>query len=308
MRVRLDSSQILTKYFLYYFQSPQFNGRVLSKSFGAAIKNMFATKELKKFRMILPSISVQKEIVSKLDQQMAQIEIMKKEAEKEEEAVDQYYESLLKNLFNDINLKRSKIKDLCVINPRKPELKCNDEAETSFIPMEAVNQDKGIIEKLQIKPFGRIKKGYTYFEEGDVLFAKITPCMQNKKSAIARNLINRFGFGTTEWHVLRANSKILPELLLHIIRQSDFIEKAKANFTGSVGQQRVPKEFIEEYEAFYPEKKEDQLKMLNNIEKVSVQIDEIKSKMDGKLLAISQLPSAILNEVFGKYSIGENGN
>ena len=148
-----------------------------------------------------------------------------------------------------------------------------------------------------------MKKGYTYFEENDVLFAKITPCMQNKKSAMAKNLINGFGFGTTEFHVLRANSKILPELLLYYVREGSFIEEAKSHFTGAVGQQRVPKEFIEEYEIYYPKSKEEQIRLLKTIENSNDEVHKINEMLDNKLSAISLLPSSLLNEVFGKYDI-----
>ena len=78
-----------------------------------------------------------------------------------------------------------------------------------------------------------MRKGYTYFRNGDVLFAKITPCMENGKGAIAKNLKNGIGFGTTEFHVIRAKAGVLPKWIHYIVGQPSFREIAKTRMTGS---------------------------------------------------------------------------
>ncbi len=136
--------------------------------------------------------------------------------------------------------------DVCAINPTRPRnLPYLDETIASFVPMAAVDGREGSVADLQSRPFGEIKRGYTYFEENDVLFAKITPCMENGKSAIARGLINGFGFGSTEFHVLRPNKSFLPEWIYYFIRRGTFRQEAKTKFRGAVGQQRVPQDFLE---------------------------------------------------------------
>ena len=294
---------------LFYNIFSDFGQQQITKSFHGGTIGGITKSLLDDFFVVYPEDKkFQQQIVSKLDAQMAQIEIMKEKAEKEKEASEIFSESILKSVFNNPTYKKEKIKNICEVNPRKSKLKYSDDTETSFIPMESVNQYKSIIDMPQVKPFGKIKKGYTYFEENDVLFAKITPCMQNKKSAIAKNLINGFGFGTTEFHVLRANSNILPELLLYYVREGSFIEEAKSHFTGAVGQQRVPKEFIEEYEILYPASKKEQLELLKKIEKSNKEIHQINEMIDNKLSAVSQLPSSILNEIFGKYGLPPGAN
>ncbi|HWS23529.1 MAG TPA: restriction endonuclease subunit S, partial [Anaerolineales bacterium] len=137
---------------------------------------------------------------------------------------------------------------ICTINPTRPRnLSQSDVTMTSFIPMAAVDDREGRIMDLQARPFGEIKRGYTYFEENDVLFAKITPCMENGKAAIARGLINGFGFGSTEFHVLRPTDSILPEWIYYFIRRETFRQEAKTKFRGAVGQQRVPADFLENH-------------------------------------------------------------
>lgn len=131
------------------------------------------------------------------------------------------------------------------MNPRRPALSRAEDAPTSFVPMEAVDEVAGAI-RPRLRPFWEVKKGYTYFEAGDVLFAKITPCMENGKQAIAEKLIGGFGFGTTEFHVVRPRENIIATWLHRFLRQRRIRAAAVNAFTGAVGQQRVPPEFLSE--------------------------------------------------------------
>ena len=137
--------------------------------------------------------------------------------------------------------------DISEVNPRRPIIKRSDEIPTSFVPMAAVDEVEGRFAQVETKPFGEIKREYTYFEENDVVFAKITPCMENGKAAVARGLLDGFGFGTTEFHVLRPKPGVLPAWIHHFVRQADFRREAKEHFRGAVGQQRVPQDFLEGY-------------------------------------------------------------
>ena len=115
----------------------------------------------------------------------------------------------------------------------------------SFVPMAAVDERTGAIAVWEERPLAEVSKGFTSFEDGDVLFAKITPCMENGKAALARGLTNGIGRGSTEFHVLRPGARVLGEYIYHFVRQSRFRDEAKRNFTGTAGQQRVPKPFME---------------------------------------------------------------
>ena len=137
------------------------------------------------------------------------------------------------------------IGDICEVNPRLPRGHgITDEQIVSFVPMAAVNEISGTIQDRKCRPFSEVKKGYTHFKNGDVLFAKITPCMENGKAAIASDLAGNLGFGSTEFHVLRAKGEVLPEWLFDFVRQPAFRSEAKRNFTGTAGQQRVPTTFL----------------------------------------------------------------
>lgn len=138
--------------------------------------------------------------------------------------------------------------EVCEINPSRPKnFRRSPDAPTTFVPMSAVDEKTGKIVSPQVVPYSKVAKGYTYFEENDVLFAKITPCMQNGKHVIAKNLIDKIGFGTTEFHVLRPKDEILSEWIWYFVRQPYFLKEATAYFTGAVGQQRIPEYFLSEY-------------------------------------------------------------
>jgi len=135
--------------------------------------------------------------------------------------------------------------EVCEINPRLPrDHGLAEDTPVSFVPMAAVDEVSGNIRDEQQRVFREVRKGYTSFREDDVLFAKITPCMENGKSAIARNLLNGIGFGSTEFHVLRPKAGVLPELIYYFVRRESFRWEAKRNFTGTAGQQRVPATFL----------------------------------------------------------------
>lgn len=138
------------------------------------------------------------------------------------------------------------------INPRRVPTVLNDMDEVSFVPMSAVSEVTGTIEAAVARPFGEVKKGYTCFSDGDILFAKVSPCMQNGKHAIARDLVNGVGFGSTEFHVIRPGPRVLAEWIHYFLRRQDTLQAAMTTFNGAVGLQRVPPDFLESLELPVP--------------------------------------------------------
>jgi type I restriction enzyme S subunit len=141
--------------------------------------------------------------------------------------------------------------DVCEVNPSTRFHFADDEL-CSFVPMEAVSDESAQIANSALRPFREVAKGYTIFTNGDVIVAKITPCMENGKCAIARNLRNSIGFGSTEFHVLRATPQILPEWLFYFWRFPQTRKRAEKNMTGTAGQKRVPSSFLERLEIPVP--------------------------------------------------------
>ena len=142
-------------------------------------------------------------------------------------------------------MKHARLADVCKINPSFDK-SINDDAACSFVPMSYVDDKLGKIVEADIRLVKEVKKGYTAFRENDVLFAKITPCMENGKCAIARNLENGIGFGSTEFHVLRAQEKIYPDYVYYFLRQEHIRKQATHWFRGTAGQQRVPTDFLQD--------------------------------------------------------------
>src|ERR1035437_10237274 len=135
------------------------------------------------------------------------------------------------------------LEDIAEINPRHSK-DIDDAMAVTFIPMAAISEDSPEFSFREERPFGDVRKGFTHFAEGDVLFAKITPCMENGKGAVARNLRNGLGCGTTEVHVIRPLEGIDPRYIYRFLSQWNVRRLAKENFTGTAGQLRVPTEFI----------------------------------------------------------------
>jgi len=142
-------------------------------------------------------------------------------------------------------MKQVLLSDVCEINPRM-DSGISDDAECSFVPMEYVDDVSGTIANTSTRRVGDVKKGYTFFKNDDVIFAKITPCMENGKCAIGKNLKNGIAFGSTEYHVVRAREEIIPEWIYHFLRQERIRQQATGWFRGTAGQQRVPATFLEE--------------------------------------------------------------
>ena len=187
--------------------------------------------------------------------------------------------------------------EVCGINPKRPRLSRDDDTPTSFVPMAAVDEGRGIIAESQTKPYHEVKRGYTYFEEGDVLFAKITPSMQNGKSAIARGLIDGLGFGSTEFHVLRPSSRVIPEWVHLFVRQQSFRGEAVQHFRGAVGQQRVPAEFLESYPLPLPPL-DEQRRIVARIEELFNRIEEARRLRAAVDQDAEELMTSELAEVF----------
>jgi type I restriction enzyme, S subunit len=143
--------------------------------------------------------------------------------------------------------------DICQINPAKPKSsELAPDLPVTFVPMQAVDADEGAITRPLVRTFDEVRKGFTSFRENDVIMAKITPCMENGKAAIARGLQNGLGFGSTEFHVLRSEGAVLPDYVFHFIRQESFRKLAEQEMSGSVGQKRVPAEFPHSLKSPFP--------------------------------------------------------
>jgi type I restriction enzyme, S subunit len=139
--------------------------------------------------------------------------------------------------------------DVCQIKPPKAEARqrISGNELVSFAPMEDLGIDQKILVPTQTKPLEAVAGSYTYFADGDVLLAKITPCFENGKIGIADKLTNGIGFGSSEYIVFRPSPLIDKEWLYYFLSRQSFREEGAARMSGAVGHKRVSKEFIESY-------------------------------------------------------------
>lgn len=218
----------------------------------------------------LPPIDIQQKIVSEIEVLEAKEKNAKEEVEKLKNSID--------NLFT--TTKKSSLKSLLTeINPSKSEaVKYDEDTNVSFLSMADVSNEGQII-NLQTKKLKEVKSGFTFFQENDVLVAKITPCTENGKGALVSKLENNIGFGSTEFFVLRADKKkLLPKILFHFTQSKDFRINAEKEMTGTSGHRRVPKSFIENYKIPLPPLSEQQ-KIVSEIEKIEAKIKILETEI-----------------------------
>lgn len=189
--------------------------------------------------------------------------------------------------------------------------------EVSFIPMDAIDSSNGVVSYQGIKKVEETK-GFTRFKEGDILWAKITPCMQNAKSAIAKKLINGYGCGSTEFFVIRSKDKsvVLQEYLLFLLRDERILKTAMNYFGGSAGQQRVSPLFLKTFNVPLPEIEEQKryCELLKNAQilkrQKEQQAEDILNSIDDYLLGeldikLSETKSQTLQERIFTVNISE---
>jgi type I restriction enzyme M protein len=146
-----------------------------------------------------------------------------------------------------------RIGDVCAVNPSKNKvMSLKDDTRVSFVPMADLNEHRISFQASDEKTLSEVGAGYTYFENGDVLLAKVTPCFENGKAGIARELVNGIGFGSSEFYVLRPSAQVLPEWAYFCVMHPLFREAAVAQMTGTGGLQRVPRDYVENFQIPLP--------------------------------------------------------
>lgn len=174
--------------------------------------------------------------------------------------------------------KEVRLGDIVSLNPRHPA-SLDDSLSVTFTPMPALSENSHRFKRSEERPLRQVKKGYTHFADGDVLLAKITPCMENGKAAVATGLANGIGCGTTELHVLRPKEGVNSWYLYHYLHQKSFRREATANFTGTAGQLRVPVAFMAGAEIPLPPTAE-QARIVAKLEKLLEKVDDCRERLE----------------------------
>ncbi|MCZ4034509.1 restriction endonuclease subunit S, partial [Lactobacillus gasseri] len=248
--IKPKNDSILAEYIFYFMKFVKLENYSESTTVPSVRKS-----ELEKIKIRVPSIQNQQKIISILEN----IDKTKKSKTESLKKLNELIKARFVEMFGDPEIKNKdkslkKLCDICLVNPdkRKDPRLTNNDLEVSFVPMSAVSEN-GDIDTTNIKLYSEVRKGFTYFSSNDVLFAKITPCMENGKGAIAQNLKNDIGFGSTEFHVLRPLENLSNPYWLYVLTTFDSFRKvAEINMTGSAGQKRVPVKFLENYKVNIP--------------------------------------------------------
>ena len=182
--------------------------------------------------------------------------------------------------------------DVAEVNPRRSRLSMSDDIPVTFLPMAAISEGlQGILVR-ELRPYSEVSTGYTYFEEDDFLFAKITPCLQNGKHALATGLKEGFGFGTTEFHVVRASSGLTAPFMSRVLTQAHVIDRCAQSFTGTAGQQRVQPETLKALPVLLPPIPEQRA-----IAAVLDAIDDAIGGAEAVIAATGQLRDSLLHQL-----------
>lgn len=300
----------ISKKYLYYFLL-QVIDELYSKTHGSGMVHI-TLKPFKSTPIPVPSLDVQKRIVESIESLFAKLDEGKENLQNVLDGFETRKAAILHKAFtgeltanwrkqHGVSMdswEEKRLGKVCKINPSKINTKnLSDDLEVSFFPMASLSEITGEIVGPEIRTLGKVKNGFTNFSEGDVVFAKITPCMENGKSAIIGKLINDIGYGTTEFYVLRCGEELSNKYLHHIVRSKKFRDEAKQNMTGAVGQQRVPKKYMEDYTLNLPTFSE-QTEIVRIIDDLLAKEQQAKELAENALAKIDLIKKAILARAF----------
>lgn len=245
-----------TEYFEHLLKSTSFRDQMMRRSSGSTVKGI-RSKELVEIEIEFPDIQEQKRIADEINTTKKIIETRQQQVEQ----FDLLVQSRFVEMFGD-PMDESKTNatftEVVEFNPKKSEVSDMQDTEVSFVPMDHVGVD-GSFKEQRTGLISEFYKGYTYFREGDVLIAKITPCFENGKSAIAHDCCNGIGFGTTEFHVARPiEGRSTAEWVKYLLKNDNLHEYASSKMTGSAGQKRIQTPFFENLKVYLPALEEQQ--------------------------------------------------
>ncbi|MBU2812639.1 restriction endonuclease subunit S [Acidithiobacillus thiooxidans] len=197
------------------------------------------------------------------------------------------------------------LKEVCLIKPPKSEARKGQNADflVSFAPMETLGIDQKYLITNQTRTMSDVIGSYTYFTNGDVLLAKITPCFENGKLGIASDLINNIGFGSSEYIVFRANEQLDAEWLYYYLSRQSFRNEGASRMAGAVGHKRITKDFIEDYPIPIPPLPE-QRRIVAILDEAFEGIATAKANAEKNLQNAREVFESHLNAVFSQRGEG----
>ena len=295
--------------------------------------NAITGNQLKTFEVPLPPLPEQHRIVAKIEKLFTKLDTGINELRKAQSQLKRYRQSVLKAAFEgklteawraehqeEIEPAASIVSDLpngwewtaleevSKLNPRIDKQSIDDDLEVTFLPMKNVEELSGKIDLSEIKRFSELKrKSYTPFRNGDILFAKVTPCMENGKIAIAYDLKNGIGFGSTEFHVIRLSEEHSKQFFFFYFLQQKFRQEAKRAMTSGVGLLRVPTDYMRRVPIPLPPLSEQQA-IVSEVESRLSIADKVEKTITAELKRAEQLRQSILKKAFSGKLVPQDPN
>ena len=196
------------------------------------------------------------------------------------------------DIGDSLSWRAGTLSDIVEVNPKTDTDHLDDDDPVTFLPMECISEDGRILDR-RTRPYAEVKTGYTTFRPGDVLFPKITPCMENGKGAIASDLVNNVGFGSTEYFVLRPKPGVSSEFVFQVTRLPSFREIAVRYMSGSAGQQRVQKDIFFTHPIALPPMREQR-----HISAILATFDETIAVLNAVIAAIEEVEAGVAESLF----------
>lgn len=230
-----DMSAILPDYLALVLTEKK--DEMVSLASGATFKEI-SKENFCSIQIPLPPINTQRRIVEEVKGYLQIVDSAKK--------IVQSYRTIIPS---NLSAKYMTLEEIAIFKPSKDDVRNLPEfTKVSFVPMADLNMNSEIFVAKEERQISEVMTGFTYFKDNDVLLAKITPCFENGKAGIARNLTNGIGFGSTEYIVIRANTDVVyPEWIYYHINSTDFLEEGKNYMTGTAGQQRIDINYVKQY-------------------------------------------------------------
>lgn len=193
----------------------------------------------------------------------------------------------------------TRVRYVAELNPAAPGwVTSQPDLEPSFLPMEAIGED-ATLRLDQTRPVESVRNGYSFFQNGDVAFAKVTPCFENGKAAVMAGLAEGVGFGTTELTVARANSRILNRFLFYVLTEDRFRQAGKSAMTGAGGLKRVPDLFTKDFSFPLPSLAE-QRQVVDFLDRETAQIDGLVGKQERLIELLAEKRQAAITHAVTK--------
>lgn len=296
----IDKAKLDIGFLDYFIRTPSFCDQVTAQ--GSTNYAAIRPTDVLSYKIPLPSLAEQQRIIKRIEELSAQVQearaLRQQAMEESEGLVDSAMNYILSRATSEALWEHGPIPEFAEVNPsRAGQIHLSSGDPVSFVPMKAVDEATGTIAWPEIRTFAEVSKGYTWFTEGDVIFARITPCMQNGKSAIAHGLRNSTAFGSTEFHVIRPGPKLTAEWLHTLVRHKAFRDDASVHFKGTAGQQRVPQSFLEKKIIPVPSLSE-QRRIMTELDALNAEVNALKRLQAETAVELDALSPSILDQAF----------